>query len=199
MGGLTYGIIGSNTLTNFVGDVHTTLKKIAANCTDLNTGAHCRWCKAKDTCPAQLEEAEKLLEVDPSDPNIDAGDLGFLVLKAGEIEEWAKSVKQRAHSQLENGGEVDGYKLVAKRGTRQWRDEAEAKDHLRSHRMKVREITESKLISPAKAEKLIKSKGSRCDIGDLIVSKSSGTAMAPLDDKRPAISSRDGSDLNLPS
>ena len=65
--------------------------------------------------------------------------------------------------------------------------------------MKVSDITESKLISPAKAEKLIKSKGSKCDLDGLIVSNSAGTTMAPVEDKRPAIHLRDGSNLNLPS
>jgi len=197
-GGLTHGVIGSNTLSNFVGDVHTTIKKINANCTDLNTGRHCRWCRAKDTCPAQLEDAEKLLAVDPQDPSIGPSDLGFLVGKAADMEVWIKSIMCRARGELEAGKPVDGYKLVAKRSTRNWISETRAEQQLRGAKFKVSDIMETKLLSPAKAEKLIKSKGSTCDLDGLIVSKSAGTTMVGIDDSRPAVSTRDGSNLGLP-
>lgn len=196
---LTNGIVGDNTLTNFVGDVRAAIQKIEADCKDLNTGRHCRWCRAKDTCPAQLEQAEELLAVDPQDPGIGANKLGFLVARASDMEVWIKSIMCRAHSELEAGKPVEGYKLVQKRGTRSWLDEDKAKEQMRKARLKVSEITESKLISPAKAEKLIKSKGSNCDLDGLIVSKSSGTSIAAANDNRPAVEPRDGSNLNLPS
>jgi len=195
---LTNCIVGDNTLTSFSQDVHIAIRKINANCTDLNTGRHCRWCKAKDTCPEQLKEAEKLLTVDPQDPGIAANDLGFLVGKASDMEVWIKSIMCRAHSELEAGKPVEGYKLVQKRGTRNWIDEAKAKELMQKARLKVSDITESKLISPAKAEKLIKSRGSKCDLGELIVSRSSGTTIAAANDNRPAVQPLDSSLLNLP-
>jgi len=76
---------------------------------------------------------------------------------------------------------VPGYKLVAKRSTRQWVDEKEAAHWLDGKG--VEDIFERKLKSPAQAEKLLKEKLP----GELVVSISSGNTMASEDDPRPAV------------
>ena len=78
---------------------------------------------------------------------------------------------------------VPGYKLVAKRATRQWVDEAKAKDALSS--MGV-EPYRQELLSPAQAEKVLK-KSKLALPDDLVVSVSSGSTIAPESDPRPAV------------
>jgi hypothetical protein len=73
---------------------------------------------------------------------------------------------------------VPGFKLVAKRGTRQWVNDQVAKDLLGD------KAYESKLISVAQAEKIIGKKNFPADVA---VSVSSGSTLAPEDDPRPAV------------
>jgi hypothetical protein len=79
---------------------------------------------------------------------------------------------------LENDVKVPGYKLVAKRGTRQWANEDDAIKFLGD------KAFESKLISVAQAEKLV---GKKNFPQELAVSVSSGNTLANEDDPRPAI------------
>jgi hypothetical protein len=79
---------------------------------------------------------------------------------------------------------VPGYKLVAKRGTRQWIDEDEAVAILGV--AGIDPYKEREVISPAQAEKLLK-KSKLTLPPELTVSLSSGTTLASEDDPRPAV------------
>ena len=78
---------------------------------------------------------------------------------------------------------VPGYKLVAKRSTRQWVDEAEALAKLGGT---IPMYEPMKVISPAAAEKVLK-KSKLALPDDLVVAVSSGSTLAPESDPRPAV------------
>ena len=104
-------------------------------------------------------------------------------------------MRGRAHDELEHGRDVPGYKLVAgKRGARQWTDEAQAEQLLKTFRLKQEEMYDFKLISPTSAEKLAKAGviGPRQapKLQALIVQKDGKPHVAPLSDKREALSVR---------
>jgi hypothetical protein len=80
---------------------------------------------------------------------------------------------------------VPGYKLVAKRSTRQWVNEDEAKIKLLAH-LPESEVMESSLISPAQAEKKLK-KLKLALPEDSVVALSSGNTLVPDSDPRPAV------------
>jgi hypothetical protein len=86
---------------------------------------------------------------------------------------------------LQAGGTVPGYKLVPKRATRQWVDPAKAQAALEDLGLDQTELMETKLLSPAQAEKVLK-KHKLAMPGDLIVAVSSGDTLATEDDPRPA-------------
>jgi len=140
------------------------------------TGDHCRWCAAKPVCPQMTGEVDRFVKT--SLQTIDATQIGHYLQQADKIEEFIKSVREMAFIMLENEVKVPGYKLVAKRGTRQWVDEKAAEELLGD------KAFEKKLISVAQAEKLI---GKKNFPQELAVSVSTGNTLANEDDPRPAI------------
>jgi hypothetical protein len=140
------------------------------------SGDHCRWCAAKPVCPQMTGEVDRFVKT--SLQTIDATQIGHYLQQADQIEDFIKSVREMAFTMLENEVKVPGYKLVAKRGTRQWVDEKKAEELLGDN------AYEKKLISVAQAEKLI---GKKNFPQELAVSVSTGNTLANEDDPRPAI------------
>jgi hypothetical protein len=144
--------------------------------TKLESGEHCRWCAAKPTCPKVTGAVDRALKT--ALVRIDADKIGEYLSQAELLEEWIDSVRALAFEMLENNVRVPGFKLVAKRGTRQWvNDEAPVK-------LLGDKAYESKLISVAQAEKLIGKKNFPADVA---VSVSSGSTLAAESDPRPAV------------
>jgi hypothetical protein len=139
-------------------------------------GDHCRWCAAKPVCPAMTGALDRFAKT--SLESIDAKQIGHYLQQADTIEDFIKSVRELAFQMLESDVPVPGYKLVAKRGTRQWVDEVAAEKFLGD------KAFEKKLISVAQAEKLV---GKKNFPSELAVSVSSGSTLANEDDPRPAI------------
>ena len=101
--------------------------------------------------------------------------------------EWAKSVRELAQTVLENNVSIDGWKLVAKRGTRQWVDVEGAREALEKMGLDSEELIVTELKSPAQVEKVLKKH--QLDLPkDLVVSISTGNTIAPVSDPRPAVS-----------
>jgi len=140
----------------------------------LMSGDHCRWCNAKSICPVMNGAVDRALNYKLENLPID---LPQLLQSADLLEQWLKDIRGLAHQVLEKGGKVPGYKLVAKRSTRQWADEKAAVEFLGDKAFK------QELVSPAQAEKLLKTKLP----AELVVSISSGNTMASEDDPRPAV------------
>mgnify|MGYP001814776136 CR=1 FL=1 len=151
-----------------------------------NPGAHCTFCPASPTCPAKLLQAQSAVNL-PKDVSIDlATALGL----AEQLEPWIREVKKFAHEMLEKGAEIEGWKLVDKRATRQWADPAAVTDKLKkSKRFKQEDYFDMKLKSAPQLEKVCKAKeiDFKQEFGDMVVSRSSGTTMAPESDPREAV------------
>jgi len=92
--------------------------------TETNTGDHCRWCSAKPICPSMTGAVERALRTDLK--AIDATQLKHYLAQADVIEDFIKSVRDLAFVMLSNDIPVPGFKLVAKRGFRQWAKEEDA-------------------------------------------------------------------------
>jgi hypothetical protein len=107
---------------------------------------------------------------------------------APAVENLIREARAQAHLLLSNGEDVPGWKLVQKRGTRQWTvDEATLmkKLKLRTLKLKRSDLYDTTLKSPAGVEKLLPKKF-KLPSG-LAVMVSSGTSIAPVTDKRPAV------------
>jgi hypothetical protein len=157
----------------------------------MQSGDHCRWCAAKPVCPLLTGAVDRALKT--SLQNIDAARLGEMLEQAPMIEEYLASVRALAQHMLEEGVPVPGFKLVQKRATRQWVDVDEAQAALVALVLKEAglgfedtELMETKLVSPAQAEKALKKR--KIELPDeLVVAVSSGTTLAPESDPRPPV------------
>lgn len=180
----------------------------------------CRFCPAKSFCKAYAGHllGELPLEVENDDntelsiPNRDTlidpevlteDQLGKIIKFGPEIVKWINSVQAYVLQETLNGklGKV-GYKPVATHGNRKWANESEAEVFLRKL-MNKKQVFEEKLISPTKAEKLLKARKTRSatweNFSALVVRPGGGHTLAPLEDKRPnaAITAEEFEDLEF--
>ena len=146
------------------------------------TGDHCRWCTAKPICPRMTGAADRALKVQLA--ALPAEQIATQLRQADMLEDYIKELRALAFQMLENERAVPGYKLVAKRGTRQWVDEARIEAWADANG--VEEAYDTKIKSPAQLEKVLK-KTTLDFPSDLVVSISSGSTLAPDSDPRPAV------------
>ena len=152
-------------------------------------GEWCQFCPAGPICPTKIMQAEAAVRL-PKDISMD---LETALALAEQLEPWVREVKKFAHEMLEAGADVPGWKLVQKRAVRAWSDEEQTLARLKAMRkVKLEDYCDIKLKSAPQIEKLCKTKkiDFKKEFSDLVQSKSSGTTLAPADDKRPAVSAK---------
>lgn len=165
----------------------------------LRSGEWCRFCPAKTICPEISNLAFREAQTDfddliegkaalPAVQSIVLPNLEKILAAADKIETWIQAVRDHAFTVLQKGEKVRGWKLVDKRGTRKWMDEAKVA------KLALKEIgkdafTEPSLKSPAQLEKLGKKAAAIAEKFSAV--KSSGLTMVPESDKRSAVSSID--------
>lgn len=171
----------------------------------LNSGEkQCEWCRARSVCPALAADVatevagreasfedltvadRKELEARPADV------LARHMAAVDKIEGWCKAVRAETDARLHRGDAVPGWKIVSgKKGNRKWVDEAQAEEVLKSSRLKVDEIYDRNVISPPKAEKLLKERPRTWNKLAALITQSEGSEhVAPEDDPREAIVKR---------
>ena len=147
----------------------------------------CQWCPAKATCPALAANQSALLATDFSVQAYDPLALSKALDMIGPLEAKIKHIREFAFAEAEAGrfGQEHGYKLVAKRATRKWKDE----DAVRIWAQDVAHVSpyaELEILSPAQLEKKLK-KAEKAEMAAFVESKSSGNTLVPVSDDRPAI------------
>ena len=149
----------------------------------LKNGDHCRWCAAKPVCPIMTGAVDRAVALKME--KIDVDKIGAYLHNADLLEDWIKDLRSLAEEMLKKGKPVPGWKMVPKRATRSWVKEEDAKTALLQY-LKESEVIETKLVSPAAAEKLLKAQKLKLPDG-LTVAISSGNTIAPESDPRPAV------------
>ena len=150
----------------------------------LAQGEWCRWCAGKAICPIMTGAADRAMVA--ALKSVDVADVSDYLKMADQLEGWIKEVRALAMQTLEAGLPVPGYKLVPKRAMRQWIDEEKAFVEMCIMGVNEEELTEITILSPAKAEKVLK-KYKLALPADHVVSVSSGNTLASEDDPRPAV------------
>lgn len=154
----------------------------------LHAGDHCRFCPAAALCPelqkrAQANAAQAFDAGGSYDPAALAKTLEWLPV----LEGWIKNVREFAYNEAEHGRTPPGWKLVAKRATRKWKNEIEAIQALQKLGLGEPELYPiPKLNSPAQIEKTLGKKNSGV-LETLCIKESSGHTLAPDSDPRPAV------------
>jgi hypothetical protein len=149
----------------------------------MQTGDHCRWCTAKPICPQMTGAVDRALKTQLA--ALPAEQIATQLQQADMLEDYIKNVRALAFQMLENGHPVPGYKLVAKRGTRQWVNEAKIEAWVDANDIKDA-YEPVKIKSPAQLEKVLK-KAKIEFPAEMVVSVSSGDTLASEDDPRPAV------------
>ena len=159
-------------------------------------GKWCRFCPAAALCPA-LEDRATALALSSFKPVVDETyDKPKLARALEFIEEfgaWAKAVHQFAFMRAVEGDPPPGWKLVAKRAARVWKDEGAALEALtgplEDFDLTAPQVLTTKLKSPPQVEALLP-KPKRAALAALYDKRSSGPTLVRDSDKRPAIAVR---------
>ena len=148
-------------------DVFPAAEEIKAGDVYFAPGSWCteNFCPARYECPARVEainletlaDFEDVSEQLPEDTEgkITNDRISELLKKAAFIQAVLADIAVLAKERLLKGQPIPGYKLVAGRSNRVWKDPTLAEKALRDIKLKVKEIFVSKLISPAQTEKLM--------------------------------------------
>ena len=150
-------------------------------------GDHCRFCPALRVCPAVAATRQAVAKMEfCQELTYDPEQLKLALDSLPVLRALIKHIDEFAYAEAEAGRCPPGYKLVAKRPTRKWRDESEVASYLTVLNVERDAIYDMPSVkSPAQLERVIP------DFKDLlkkfIVSESSGHTLVPVTDKRPAV------------
>lgn len=169
-------------LEQFERELVAAVKKAGSDSAPLAAGSHCRWCAAKPICPVMTGAVDRAKKT--ALDNLPAETISAYLHNAEILENWIRDLRELAHQMLENDTPVPGWKLVAKRATRQWADAKDAEKFLRDNN--INPFKDPELLSPAGAEKLLK-KSKVALPEELISAVSSGSTIVSEDDPRPAV------------
>lgn len=172
-------------------------------------GEHCKegFCRAMTVCEAFKKRSEALIlqdfnllserEIESMSPERISQMLQFWEMVGG-LDELKKKTYSAALVLMSRGLEIPGYKAVAKRANRAFKDPSEAEALLVTQLGK--RAYRSKLVSPAQAEDELKavghpSKDAKAFITDLVYVPNNGLTVASVNDKRPAMPLDEGASL----
>jgi hypothetical protein len=128
----------------------------------------------------------------PPDPKgLSDDELGKALEQAEMLSIWMSAIRTETETRIAHGKAIPGWKLVDKKGYRQWSDPVVVDQFLAHMVPDASEFyTKPELISPAQAEKRLKVLGLPKNMIDpLITTPSTGTTLVPDTDKRPAVTS----------
>ena len=150
----------------------------------LVAGEHCGFCAAKAVCPQITGAVDRAIKTQIE--GLDVALINTYLKNADVLEGWIKDLRALAFQMMDKGVALPDWKLVAKRGTRKWTKEEDAKAALLALGVKESDITVTELLSPAQAEKVLK-KHKLALPEDVVVSVSSGSTLAERSDPRPEV------------
>ena len=154
-------------------------------------GEHCRFCPHAGRCRALTEVCTTYVETHDlraTVPVLAPHEVADVLTMEPLVNLWLKKVKAQAMTTLLEGGEIPGYKVVeGKLGNRKWTDELKTLEALRKAGYDQKDVTETKLLSPAGMDKAI-GKKKVVELLDSFIDRSPGApTIVPETDKRPPL------------
>jgi hypothetical protein len=120
-------------------------------------GEHCKFCRAKATCRARVEQFSALADfVSLKPPLLTNEEVGQMLEKGQHVETWIKALKEYALTECLKGNEVAGWKAVEGRGSRSYVDIDKAFAHLKENGIDDALLYERIPLTVAKIEKVLK-------------------------------------------
>lgn len=154
-------------------------------------GEHCRFCPHAGRCRALTEVCTTYVETHDlrvAVPVLAPHEVADVLAMEPLVNLWLKKVKAQALTTLMEGGEIPGYKVVeGKLGNRKWTDELKTLEALMKAGYDQKDVTETKLLSPAGMDKAI-GKKKVVELLDSFIDRSPGApTIVPETDKRPPL------------
>lgn len=175
------------------------VRALKAEAPEFRAGDWCRWCRVKDVCKTRAEAIFDTVvgEFDDLDtaipragkvrqPGTLTNDQIAKILEAlPEIQRWCKDIEVKAMAEIGHGHAVGDWKIVEGRGGRDWGPEEDALQKAwNAAGLDPLGLYEKKLLSPAKAEKLVGKKHPLWATEGLVVKVRGKPTLAPGSDKR---------------
>ena len=155
---------------------------------DYCSGEHCRFCPHAGSCPTLSAECMKVVNLGGGKaavPTLAPWMVADILKTEPMITGWLKAVKDKALSQLLNGEEIPGFKVVEGRGSREWSEPSLVEMALEREGFgEGQYMTEPELLSPAALEKSIGKKKVSELLKEFITTKPGSPTIAPESDKR---------------
>lgn len=148
-------------------------------------GDHCRFCRARRRCAARTAfclEIEPMMEKKPA--TLSVAEISAALSRIEAIQSWLTDVENFITSQLLDGVEVPGWKLVEGRGSRSWADQEKAFDILQSNGYDESTLYERVAVSLAKLETMVGKKNFNTLLSELIVKNPGKPTLVPESDPR---------------
>lgn len=153
-------------------------------------GEHCRFCRARYVCKARSEHYATFAETARAraDPRLlTLEELGAFLHDAKLLKKWAEDLEKYALAECLEGHAVPGWKAVAGRGSRAFKNADAAFEKLIENGIEESVLYERTPLSLAQAEKVIGKKIFGELVGDMVVKNPGAPTLAPESDKRPAV------------
>jgi len=206
-GAIREWVVPAERLTRFAKDLKEKAYETERPDAILQSGDHCRWCNAKTICPKLYSTAVEVAKQDfkvisdpeslslPAPEQMTAKEISKIMRMQSMVTTWLSGVNAQAKHMLENGEEIEGYKLVKGIKHRKWKDADEAADKLNTH-IENAELFKKKIITPAQAEKHFAKNHSKI-VDDLCFKPEGAPQVAPEWDKRKPIQSTIETDFEV--
>jgi len=153
---------------------------------DFVPGEHCRFCKARTLCKAYYDRFADLKNI--RDKRVmTAADTAAVLTCGPSVASWIKKVEEESIAEMEKGGKIPGFKLVAGRDKRSFRNEDEVVDILLGEGYESDRIFDPKLNSLTAIEKLIGPKRFKTLFEGRLIIVPGNPRIVPEDDERPAV------------
>lgn len=153
-----------------------------------NPGSHCKFCPHAGRCRALTKVCTEYVQhrdMRIKVPVLAPHEVAEVLQMEPLITLWLKRVKDQALTDMLDGGEVPGWKVVeGKQGNRKWTDELKVAETLKGAGYQMGDITETKLLSPAAMDKSI-GKKKVAELLDSLIDRAPGApTVVPESDKR---------------
>lgn len=153
-------------------------------------GEHCKFCPHAGRCRTLTKVCTDYVEghgLRVAVPILAPHEVAEALQMEQLITLWLRRVKAQALSDMLDGKEVPGWKVVAgKPGNRKWIDELRVAAMLKAEGYSQEDYTETKLLSPAGIDKLLGKKKAAELLGEHIDRAPGAPTVVPASDKRPA-------------
>lgn len=150
-------------------------------------GDWCTFCRAAVKCRARAEEKLKLAQSEfRLPPLLTDVEIEEVLGKLGDITKWANDLLAYAtDAALNHGKQWSGYKIVAGRSIRKFKDEDAVAEVAKANGYK--DIYRQSLITLTEFEKLMGKAKFNNVLGDLVYKPPGKPTLVPVSDKRPAL------------